>query len=1645
MSRRDIRKPLSFLLFLLLLGGAQTGWGQSLIPSTPGNYLQVTGSAATGDNDTFMVVFFSVPDDTSGPLYFAIDDPYLSGTSPDDGTDTAGGDSWDFYLVGGSGTFSSPISRQVTFGDIGEAANGSTLEELKFDGDGGGDNGWHYFSGVSPTQGEHIGNQYYFKVVAEAPNTDKNAFRLNVSKTDSGDPTGIAGVRAFAYAWTLALLNNTGRTWELYPFVPDSATGNITAFFVDFDNQDQGSVYNKTDRTTALASNLGNAATDSYSTAVTGQTNGTWYVELTETNGFPAINTALFYAEGSSPAEAYRVYASDYFPAAPDHVSATAEDGSAISNGSDLERVLLQLVDDSGDAVPYVRNIYLSVDGSAEIEATSDEAGLLNATERVVTTDSEGFAWVDVSDTVAENVTLTVITDGTTGVASQSLTSSRLPSSGSLGVNDAPQLSFIADAYPTASSAFGTSFIEGATQAIAAITIAEAGSFPSITAADGIRITIPTSKDVTFNTTPSSLSLSVSNGGGTVSYDNSNKTAVINVDTDFGTIDSLTVSGLELTAAADSDTSFFLEFSFDGDLVAEVSDNKLIIVQDTASTYTWTGSNTTWADQTNWDSGDGTAGDDGYPGESVITDNVVIPGGLSNYPVLASAVTINDLSIGSGGELDIGSTVLTVNGDSSNDGRLILSGAAGQGTGLGSFDTDSGTIEYSGGGSVQLDNCYNIEFSSGTYTLASDLTVKGDMTISGATVEDGGQAISISGDWNLSSGTFSANSDSGGTGTVEFVGSSIASLSGDTSFYNLTVQRAGKIIKFGAGDAFTVDGTLYVVGVAGNLINLISSNPETQWTITNGGGSETVQYVEVEDSAVGGTNDIAAYYSIDGDRNDTTSPGWNFFGTAWTWTGSISSAWGDEGNWDSGDESAGNDGTPGAGDSVTIPFTSRDPQLTGAVTVDDLTIEAWVEFDLNDYDLTVSGTLTNVGTLRAEGGGSVTASLNTDSGSVEYYGTGSYSHLAFGNSYYDLTISGGGSYALGAALTVENDLTVSSGTLDASGGADLLLGGDVDFSGGTFSKGTGTFTLQAADAQSLDPNAQDLGAFLVAGSGTAVTPSGDLIVDSLTIDSGASLTIGTGISIDVGSGALTNAGTLISSGAITAGDFSSTGTFTNAAANTISASGDVVISGSFGGTSTDNTLTMSGDGTRLDASENLGNLSVDPGSGNTVSLANNALVLDGDLAINSGSLNVEGFGITVSGSFSNSDTLGFAGGESTVSLPSSPIPGTVHYYGNSNTTGLVGGNSYTDLLFENSVDATSVTWTLSADLSVSDTLTVGSSTTLSTSTAWNNVTVSGDVDVSSGTFDAGGSGTIKVGGDVSFGTLTGGSGSTLELDGSSAQAIVPNGQSFGAVSLSGSGGVTLSGTGSFQSLTIAGGESLTLGGGAVTTGLTVNGTVTNGGSLYLNSDDAGGPTSLYMADGTTIANSGVLQVVSSTGAVELSSPGTTTLTGNELDVNGESLNLGGFETAIDHTLGAGDAVTLVGDVSFSGTLTLNGTGASLTTGDNTLTTGSLTITEGTVAVSGSGDVDVGSGAVTVGASGELTFNTTGSPALISGDFTSSGTVNNSQTSLVRASGNVEIDGSFGTPANSTVEMSGASATINTVVQAGSLETSGSAG
>ena len=169
-----IRHLLSYIISTVILACiAVPAWSQSqsLFPSDQGghsNYLQLTSAPDGGDNDQINVIFFEVPDTVTSTLYFAVNDPGVDATAPD----SSGAPSnafTDHYLVGGSGALGSSSSRLIDYsGNKPLARTGTTLSSFRADDTAAYNSGWYYFPvGVSPSQGEHIGNKYYFKIVSE--------------------------------------------------------------------------------------------------------------------------------------------------------------------------------------------------------------------------------------------------------------------------------------------------------------------------------------------------------------------------------------------------------------------------------------------------------------------------------------------------------------------------------------------------------------------------------------------------------------------------------------------------------------------------------------------------------------------------------------------------------------------------------------------------------------------------------------------------------------------------------------------------------------------------------------------------------------------------------------------------------------------------------------------------------------------------------------------------------------------------------------------------------------------------------------------------------------------------------------------------------------------------------------------------------------------------------------------------------------------------------------------------------------------------------------------------------------------------------------------------------------------------------------
>ncbi|AEJ60370.1 hemagluttinin repeat-containing protein [Spirochaeta thermophila DSM 6578] len=784
--------------------GSGTLFGQSAIPAQSGNYLQVTGTPQNGDEDPYMVLFYEVPDTITSTLYFAVEHPGLSGAAPDQGT----GGTWEFFLVGGAGALTQ--SRMLNFANDTEVLAGTVLSTIQATNE----TGWVYFDGVLPSQGEHIGNRYYFKIVAKAPNGNKNGFRCDVSYSNSGTPTGDSSIRAFAYVWTLALLDNVGRLWDLYPFVPDSAGPTDTIDYKNWDmdgGADTLAAWDKSGNPLTAPTPSGDGATwpdDVATTSYTigSETNGTWHLQITEGNGGePAINTSLFWftlndTTADDTDVPLRAYSAPYTPPAPDHV-VISPDAQTVQTGQTAS-LTLQIVDASGSPVPYVRNLYVTVSGSATI--SPDNNGTPQT--ELLTTSSDGIATFTVTDGSAETVTVTVYWDGTGG-------------SDSFGTSSyaTATVDVAASLPPVISSAANTTIPIGTgPYALADVTVTDV-SGGQVTAANGIRIRLGGGLSAQFDAAVVSLTTSgtaVSNGRVanpvTPTYESGNTVVFIPVLVDFSAGESVTISGLALDSATLSPSSGYLELSVDGGTTWVSVDDKVIVLQ--GSSYVWDGdTSTSWTDGNNWQGGVAPP-DDG-------TAEITLPAGCTYYPQLVSGEshTVAQVVVTTGGSLtlDAGSS-LAVNGGLQDDGAVTVSGTLT----VSGLLTVTGSLEVQGGGSVSAGTVS----SGGTIQSAGDITT-GDFTSTGSFTSTGVNTITASGDVSIS-GTFS---DPSARCTLTMSGPS-TSLTSSQALGNLVLSGTASV---GLGSSLSLAGGLSVP--PGTTLDAAGFDVDVAGTVTVGG------------------------------------------------------------------------------------------------------------------------------------------------------------------------------------------------------------------------------------------------------------------------------------------------------------------------------------------------------------------------------------------------------------------------------------------------------------------------------------------------------------------------------------------------------------------------------------------------------------------------------------------------------------------------------------------------------------------------------------------------------------------------------------------------------------------------------------------
>ena len=142
----------------------------------------------------------------------------------------------------------------------------------------------------------------------------------------------------------------------------------------------------------------------------------------------------------------------------------------------------------------------------------------------------------------------------------------------------------------------------------------------------------------------------------------------------------------------------------------------------------------------------------------------------------------------------------------------------------------------------------NFEINGATVTFNNNTELSiagnsGSIKINSGAINCFQSQLFLSGNWE-NQGTFNA-----GTSTVTFENNTTAStLLGNTTFYNLVCQTAGKTIYFTTGSTQTVTNLFTLNGATGNLINLRSSVDTQKWYISFPNGNQTVDYVDVKDS-----------------------------------------------------------------------------------------------------------------------------------------------------------------------------------------------------------------------------------------------------------------------------------------------------------------------------------------------------------------------------------------------------------------------------------------------------------------------------------------------------------------------------------------------------------------------------------------------------------------------------------------------------------------------------------------------------------------------------------------------------------------------------------------------------------------------------
>ena len=291
-------------------------------------------------------------------------------------------------------------------------------------------------------------------------------------------------------------------------------------------------------------------------------------------------------------------------------------------------------------------------------------------------------------------------------------------------------------------------------------------------------------------------------------------------------------------------------------------------------------------------------------------------------------------------------------------------------------------------------------------------------------------------------------------------------------------DSGNEVIQGYSGD-LTISYSLLYGGSGGDSYtdggNNLSSDPD----FTNA-GSNDFTLASTSPCIDAGTATGAPSDDIAGTTRDATPDLGCYEAMSNEWTGAVSTAWTNTGNWSLGT-------VPTSSDVVTIPDVTNQPVITSTVTLAGLTIASGSDITLSSNSLTVTGTFDLNGTMNidnstvnADGtfdatGGTIDftntngklilsstvtslGTLDAAMGTVEYDGS---TQDVLADAYNNLEIDQSGTKTSQGTITVASDLTVQSGSTFAIDATTITVTGTSDVNG-TTTLSTGTFNADGA-------------------------------------------------------------------------------------------------------------------------------------------------------------------------------------------------------------------------------------------------------------------------------------------------------------------------------------------------------------------------------------------------------------------------------------------------------------------------------------------------------------------------------------------------------------------------------------------------------